>query len=101
MAETDLSVTDQPDSTAATVAALDALCAFLDGATLGAWPARGADLERLGVARGRLLRRFTLAVVGEFSSGKSYLRFWDSPGWIRVGALPGCWLWISILLRLP
>ena len=73
MAETDLSVTDQPDSTAATVAALDALCAFLDGATLGAWPARGADLERLGVARGRLLRRFTLAVVGEFSSGKSYL----------------------------
>jgi tRNA U34 5-carboxymethylaminomethyl modifying GTPase MnmE/TrmE len=61
------------ESTAAAVAALDALTEFLGSAALAPWPQRSDDVARLAAARERLLRRFTLAVVGEFSSGKSYL----------------------------
>ncbi len=55
------------------MAALDAVEALLGDARLEAWPSRDDDLRALRVARERLVRRFTLAVVGEFSSGKSYL----------------------------
>jgi len=47
--------------------------ALLASASLAAWPQRDADLAALDDARDRLSRRYTLAVVGEFSSGKSYL----------------------------
>jgi len=40
---------------------------------LDAWPTRADDLALIEAARERLERRFTLAVVGEFSSGKSFL----------------------------
>ncbi len=52
---------------------LDAVAALLGDAALAGWPTRDDELERLRTARERLERRFTLAVVGEFSSGKSYL----------------------------
>ena len=38
-----------------------------------AWPTREDDLLLLRATRERLERRYTLAVLGEFSSGKSYL----------------------------
>jgi predicted GTPase len=53
-------------------AALDAARALLADDTLAPPPQR-ADLTALDDVRERLDRRFTLAVVGEFSSGKSYL----------------------------
>lgn len=54
-------------------AELDALKTLLSDPALPPWPQRDADLARLETARRRLERRFTLAVLGEFSSGKSYL----------------------------
>jgi predicted GTPase len=54
-------------------AALEATRSLLAGDILPSWPAREADLAALDRAKERLERRFTLAVVGEFSSGKSYL----------------------------
>ena len=62
-----------PDLPLGLVAALDAVQALLDDPTLAAWPTREEESARLRTARERLERRFTLAVVGEFSSGKSYL----------------------------
>jgi predicted GTPase len=62
-----------PEAPVDIVAALDALRDLLAGAELAPWPARAADLARLDAERARLERRFTLAVAGEFSSGKSYL----------------------------
>lgn len=53
--------------------ALDALEALLLGEALAHSPTREDDLALLRETRERLVRRFTLAVVGEFSSGKSYL----------------------------
>ena len=53
-------------------AALDAARALLADDCLPPRPRRAADLAMLDDARERLDRRFTLAVVGEFSSGKSY-----------------------------
>ncbi len=47
--------------------------ALLDSALLPPWPGLADDLERIEATLERLDRRFTLAVVGEFSSGKSYL----------------------------
>ncbi len=55
------------------LASIDAVEGLLRDPTLGDWPARAADIASLALARERLERRFTLAVVGEFSSGKSYL----------------------------
>jgi len=55
------------------VAALDATHELLAAETLPEWPTRGEELSTLALARERLERRYTLAVVGEFSSGKSYL----------------------------
>ncbi|MBD5656497.1 MAG: dynamin family protein, partial [Candidatus Eremiobacteraeota bacterium] len=55
------------------VAALDAVEELLGEAALAAWPTRDDDIALLRATRERLERRFTLAVVGEFSSGKSYL----------------------------
>jgi predicted GTPase len=55
------------------LASIDAVEALLREPGPGPWPARDADLASLRAARERLERRFTLAVVGEFSSGKSYL----------------------------
>ncbi|MDQ2858176.1 MAG: dynamin family protein [Candidatus Eremiobacteraeota bacterium] len=52
---------------------LDAVEDLLRGDTLAPWPTREDDLTLLAATRERLERRFTLAVVGEFSSGKSYL----------------------------
>ncbi|HTV75192.1 MAG TPA: dynamin family protein [Candidatus Acidoferrales bacterium] len=46
---------------------------LLGGESSPAWPGREADLAALDTMRERLDQRFTLAVVGEFSSGKSYL----------------------------
>jgi hypothetical protein len=67
-------VTEATSAPATQVAeALDALAAFLESDALAGWPQRADDLARLAETRERLLRRFTLAVVGEFSSGKSYL----------------------------
>jgi hypothetical protein len=54
-------------------AELDALETLLTRPELPPWPQRAEDLARLETARRRLERRFTLAVLGEFSSGKSYL----------------------------
>jgi len=53
--------------------ALDALEALLCDDALATAPTREDDLALLRMTRRRLERRFTLAVVGEFSSGKSYL----------------------------
>ncbi|GAC1522888.1 MAG: hypothetical protein NVS2B3_18730 [Vulcanimicrobiaceae bacterium] len=53
--------------------ALDALEALLGGPALATTPTRADDLALVAAMRERLERRFTLAVVGEFSSGKSYL----------------------------
>jgi GTP-binding protein EngB required for normal cell division len=53
--------------------ALDASRALLETDTFAVWPTRDGDLATLATARERLERRYTLAVVGEFSSGKSYL----------------------------
>jgi predicted GTPase len=66
-------VTNVVDGFAPVVEALDALASLLGDTALADWPQREADLARLRSARERLTRRFTLAVVGEFSSGKSYL----------------------------
>jgi predicted GTPase len=52
---------------------LEATRASLGSAAAPAWPQRDADLAALDTMRERLDQRFTLAVVGEFSSGKSYL----------------------------
>jgi GTP-binding protein EngB required for normal cell division len=54
-------------------ASLDAVERLLRDDALAAWPTRDDDLALVGEARERLERRFTLAVVGEFSSGKSFL----------------------------
>ncbi len=62
-----------PDAPPALVATLDDVEALLGGDALEAWPTRHDDLELLRATRERLVRRFTVAVVGEFSSGKSYL----------------------------
>lgn len=58
---------------AALSAALDGLEAVLESNALADWPAHDDDLAALRAARERLGRRYALAVVGEFSSGKSYL----------------------------
>ncbi len=55
------------------VASLDAVESLLRDPALDSWPTRDDDLALLQATRARLERRFTLAVVGEFSSGKSYL----------------------------
>jgi tRNA U34 5-carboxymethylaminomethyl modifying GTPase MnmE/TrmE len=55
------------------VASLATVERVLAGPDLAAWPSRDEDLARLANLRARLERRFTLAVAGEFSSGKSYL----------------------------
>ena len=55
------------------LASIDAVEALIRDPALEDWPTRAADLALLGQARERLERRYTLAVVGEFSSGKSYL----------------------------
>jgi predicted GTPase len=62
-----------PEAPKDVVGALDALRDLLASADLPAWPARDVELARLTTERERLERRFTLAVAGEFSSGKSYL----------------------------
>ena len=54
-------------------AALDATGSLLSGGLLDPWPTRSDDLAMLAATRARLDRRYALAVVGEFSSGKSYL----------------------------
>jgi hypothetical protein len=54
-------------------ALLERLHAFLASEKREAWPQREEALAALETARERLERRFTLAVVGEFSSGKSFL----------------------------
>jgi len=53
--------------------AIEAVEALLRDEALAPWPTREDDLALLQTTRERLERRFTLAVVGEFSSGKSYL----------------------------
>jgi hypothetical protein len=53
--------------------ALDATRDLLAGESFAFSPTRDDDLATLATARERLERRYTLAVVGEFSSGKSYL----------------------------
>ncbi len=58
---------------AALAAALDGLEAILESPVAARWPSRDDDLATLRAARERLSRRYALAVVGEFSSGKSYL----------------------------
>ncbi len=55
------------------IGALDATRELLDADTFASWPTRDDDRAALATARERLERRYTLAVVGEFSSGKSYL----------------------------
>ena len=62
-----------PDAPPQLVSALDAVESLLASDTLDAWPTHDDDLALLRATRERLVRRFTLAVVGEFSSGKSYL----------------------------
>ncbi|HEY0797876.1 MAG TPA: dynamin family protein [Candidatus Baltobacteraceae bacterium] len=52
---------------------LTAAHALLADPALPSWPQRESDIEALDATRARLDQRFTLAVVGEFSSGKSYL----------------------------
>jgi predicted GTPase len=54
-------------------AALGAVGGLLEADVLDAWPTRDDDLAALAATRSRLERRYALAVVGEFSSGKSYL----------------------------
>jgi hypothetical protein len=62
-----------PDVPKELTASLDALETLLRGDALDAWPTRDDDLATLAATRERLECRYTLAVVGEFSSGKSYL----------------------------
>ena len=62
-----------PETPFELLAALDELEALLGDPAPGAWPTQGDDLALVRATRERLERRFTLAVVGEFSSGKSYL----------------------------
>ena len=62
-----------PETPFELLAALDELEALLGHPAPGAWPTQGDDLALVRATRERLERRFTLAVVGEFSSGKSYL----------------------------
>jgi hypothetical protein len=65
-------VNDAPDASGI-AGQLTALRALLASADVPDWPERDEDLAELALASERLERRFTLAVVGEFSSGKSYL----------------------------
>jgi len=62
-----------PDIPADLVASLHAVEMLLDDDALRSSAAWAADLELIRATRERLARRYTLAVVGEFSSGKSYL----------------------------
>jgi hypothetical protein len=62
-----------PSIPAELAAVLDALEELLACAALAARPTRDDDVALLRATRERLRRRYTLAVVGEFSSGKSYL----------------------------
>ncbi len=62
-----------PDLPRGLLETLEAVDALLRDDALAAWPGRDEELARLRTSRERLERRFTLAVVGEFSSGKSYL----------------------------
>ena len=62
-----------PETPFELLAALDELEALLGDPAPGAWPTQDDDLALVRATRERLERRFTLAVVGEFSSGKSYL----------------------------
>lgn len=62
-----------PESPRTLAAIIEAVETLLRGTVLDAWPTRDDDLALLRATRERLERRFTLAVVGEFSSGKSYL----------------------------
>jgi GTP-binding protein EngB required for normal cell division len=62
-----------PEAPKDLVASFDAVGALLDEAALSGWPTRDDDVALLRTTRERLERRFTLAVLGEFSSGKSYL----------------------------
>jgi hypothetical protein len=55
------------------LALLERLRAFLASEKRDAWPEREAALAALDAARERLERRLGLAIVGEFSSGKSFL----------------------------
>jgi hypothetical protein len=55
------------------VASLDAVEALVRDGALDGWPTKDDDLALLAATRERLARRFVLAVLGEFSSGKSYL----------------------------
>jgi GTPase SAR1 family protein len=54
-------------------ASLQATRAFLSDGDLPSWPLRDADIALIDDTLERLEQRFTLAVIGEFSSGKSYL----------------------------
>jgi len=54
-------------------AAFDAIESIVADDTLAVWPTRSDEALAIRIARERLERRYTLAVVGEFSSGKSYL----------------------------
>jgi predicted GTPase len=54
-------------------ASLDDLEGLLGSGALEAWASSDDDLALVRETRARLERRYTLAVVGEFSSGKSYL----------------------------
>ncbi|GAC1613714.1 MAG: hypothetical protein NVS4B5_01290 [Vulcanimicrobiaceae bacterium] len=62
-----------PDARKPLLDTLDAVESLLGGDALEAWPTRHDDRDLLRATRERLVRRFTVAVVGEFSSGKSYL----------------------------
>ncbi|MBC5811296.1 MAG: dynamin family protein [Candidatus Eremiobacteraeota bacterium] len=62
-----------PEAPAPLLDVLDELSRLLGGDFLASWPQRETSAARLADVRASLVRRFTLAVVGEFSSGKSYL----------------------------
>ena len=62
-----------PSDRPALRAALDAVARLLHDDALGSWPTRDDDRRAVAAVRTMLDRRATLAVVGEFSSGKSYL----------------------------
>lgn len=62
-----------PEPPHALARALDTFETLLRNEALAAWPTAADDLALVRATRERLGRRYTLAVVGEFSSGKSYL----------------------------
>ena len=62
-----------PEAPQELLGSLDAVEKLLEDDALAAWPTRADDLALLRATREQLESRFTLAVVGEFSSGKSYL----------------------------